>query len=324
MAAVFPASLPWFTRFVLSPAGQRAATQPPKHYAARSNTASGWAKAEVSWVFFEAHRATFEDWFREDLNRGAAWALMKLPITPGGIAGDCYSAVRFPNGYSKTLAINGLWRVSAQIEIRDRFECAVPSNQPMVWSESASDPLYDITGRVALLDENNANPYPARHLFANRSASIFRPSYFEIEVADTSSSAVEPFYFGFYSGTRLFAVSYSGTMLAKVGLAVVDDPAETTRFSGANGYVGVPFDFSLGGVLQLAINTDGSVYVGVNNTYFGANATTGVLPAITDWSGRVKPYAACFANFQDTTFTLRTAAADLLYSPPTGYFPLTL
>jgi hypothetical protein len=132
MAALFPASLPWFTRFVMTPAGQRAATQPPKHYAARSNTTSAWARAEVSWVFFEEHRAAFEDWFRNDLNRGASWALMKLPITPGGIAGDCYSAVRFPSGYSKTLAINGLWRVSAQIVIRDRFECAlyVPS---FVW-----------------------------------------------------------------------------------------------------------------------------------------------------------------------------------------------
>jgi hypothetical protein len=126
MAAIFPASLPWFTRFVMTPAGQRSATQPPKHYAARSNTTSAWARAEVSWVFFEEHRAAFEDWFRNDLNRGASWALMKLPITPGGIAGSCYSAVRFPSGYSKTLAINGLWRVSAQIVIRDRFECAVP------------------------------------------------------------------------------------------------------------------------------------------------------------------------------------------------------
>jgi hypothetical protein len=125
MAAVFPASLPWFTRFVLSPAGQRAATQPPKHFAQRSSTTSGWAKAEVSWVFFEADRAAFEDWFRDDLNRGASWALMKLPITPGGIAGDCYSAVRFPNGYSKQLVVHGLWRVSAQIVIRDRFECAL-------------------------------------------------------------------------------------------------------------------------------------------------------------------------------------------------------
>jgi hypothetical protein len=127
MAAIFPASLPWFTRFVLSPAGQRAATKPPKHVQQRANTTSGWAMAEVSWVFFEEQRATFETWFRDDLNRGASWALMKLPITPGGIAGDCYSAVRFPAGYSKTLVVNGLWRVSAQIVIRDRFECAVPS-----------------------------------------------------------------------------------------------------------------------------------------------------------------------------------------------------
>jgi hypothetical protein len=126
MAAVFPASLPWFTRFVLSPAGQRAATKPPKHVVQRSSTADGWAMAEVSWVLFEEHRVAFEEWFRDELNRGASWALMKLPITPGGIAGDGYSAVRFPAGYSKTLVVNGLWRVSAQIVIRDRFEGALP------------------------------------------------------------------------------------------------------------------------------------------------------------------------------------------------------
>jgi hypothetical protein len=126
MAAIFPSSLPWFTRFVLSPAGQRAATQPPKHFAQRSSTTSGWAKAEVGWVFFEEQRATFEDWFRVNAKRGAPWVLMKLPITPGGIAGSCYSAVRFPNGYSKPLVVNGLWRVSATVEIRERFECALP------------------------------------------------------------------------------------------------------------------------------------------------------------------------------------------------------
>jgi hypothetical protein len=144
MAAIFPSSLPWFTRFVLSPAGQRSATQPPKHFAQRSNTASGWAKAEVGWVFFEEQRATFEEWFRDNLKRGASWALMKLPITPGGIAGSCYSAVRFPNGYTKALVINGLWRVSAEIVIRDRFECAVaPQLDPLTLLQSRYISLND-------------------------------------------------------------------------------------------------------------------------------------------------------------------------------------
>jgi hypothetical protein len=128
--AVFPSSLPCVTEFRLTPAGQRADADPPGYSQRRNRTRSGWALADVEWFFLQSQLDTFEAFFKDDIYRGAAWFLMVLPITPeatGSPTQTCYSVVRFPEGYSMpVLHRQGYWRVRARIEIRDRFECALP------------------------------------------------------------------------------------------------------------------------------------------------------------------------------------------------------
>jgi hypothetical protein len=132
--AVFPSSLPCVTEFRLTPAGQRADADPPGYSQRRNRTRSGWALADVEWFFLQSQLDTFEDFFRDDIYRGAAWFLMVLPITPeatGSPTQTCYSVVRFPEGYSTpVLHRQGYWRVRARIEIRDRFECALAQCDP--------------------------------------------------------------------------------------------------------------------------------------------------------------------------------------------------
>jgi hypothetical protein len=127
MPAVYPSTLPGVSLFDMAAAGQRAQSPPPAHVAQRARTTSRWASARVAWVFDQAELDEFEPWFREDLHRGAAWFLMRLPLTPdsGDPEAPCYSVCRFPAGYSTPFLVPGGWRVEADLEIRDTAECAL-------------------------------------------------------------------------------------------------------------------------------------------------------------------------------------------------------
>lgn len=321
MSNVFPPSLPSVSLFELSAAGQRAASPLPGYVQQRARTASAWAEGRVAWVFTEAERAVFEAWFRDDLLRGSAWALIKLPITPD--SPPCYSAVRFPNGYATPILADEFWRVDAEIEVRDRFECALePPNRPVVWVPDG--PWVMSNGDKTASIGSLSNPFP--HTYFNLQGSRYQSGgkvYWEVQLNDTSSSANSVGWCGFVtaSGYR-FACIYSGTILQSTGAR-----PDIYALPSTNPYAGAT---SWGGprTLRFAVDVDaGQLWVGNESGWLvwtgsvAPNPATGTepLPLLNPLTEPIRPEIYHLPNFPTFTCTLRSAASEMGYAIPAGF-----
>lgn len=72
---------------------------------------------QATWVLTELQLAVFEAWFVQQAQSGAAWFLVPLR---NGLGRQVVTA-RIPSGaYTAAIAEGGNWRLSAQLEVRDR------------------------------------------------------------------------------------------------------------------------------------------------------------------------------------------------------------
>lgn len=129
--STWPASLPSVSEFVLAPVDQRGVTnlQPGlKRFRDRAGFgAQAPGKARVRWVMEADQVDIFEAFNTDDIHRGAAWFYMRIPITPesGDPEVTWYSVCRFATPPSEPLLGGTVFSVTAEIDIRDRFEGVV-------------------------------------------------------------------------------------------------------------------------------------------------------------------------------------------------------
>jgi hypothetical protein len=332
MAAVFPRSLPFVSVFEnFRPAGQRAGTSPPGHVAQRARTGDAWATARIGWVFrTDAQRAAFEAWFAQNLSRGHAWALIKLPITPnsGDPLAPCYSAVRFPNGYETPFRYRGLWRCMADVVIRDRFECALPINGPMVWVPSH--------GAWAMSDDDKAaaiggfsNSYP--HTYYNLQGSRFQSGgkvYWEVDLDDSSSSANSVGWCGLVTpGGYRVAIVYAGALMEQASGPAPDIyalPNTSNPFLGATSWAAPR-------TLRWAVDCDaGELWIGYESSWgiwtgaVAPNPATGAepLPLLNPLTEPIRPELYHLPHHPTFDCRLRSTASEMLYPIPSGFLAL--
>lgn len=71
----------------------------------------------ASWLLNDLQLAIFEAWFVQQVQSGAAW--FSVPLRNG--LGRQTMTARIPSGtYTAVVADKGRWRLSAQLEVRDR------------------------------------------------------------------------------------------------------------------------------------------------------------------------------------------------------------
>ena len=120
MTIAWPASLPApsLGGYQFSPDATTIRTDmdsgPPR---VRRRYASANTSVQANWTFDELQMAIFEAWFVQQAQSGAAWFSVSIR---NGMGRQTMTA-RIPSGtYSAEFSGRGIWRVSAQLEVRDR------------------------------------------------------------------------------------------------------------------------------------------------------------------------------------------------------------
>lgn len=310
-ALLYPASLPCPMPGSFTPRQRRAASSidGPLQQRARQRDAAGMT-SQYTYVYTPAQMAVWLAWYRETLLSGRRWFAADLP----GRDGMVQRIVRYTSVRQQLLGA-GIYRVEATFEQRGASMDVSASQGPIAWSTSLSDVYWIISGsanETAHITQSNGPPfhpsYPARNLFGDKSVSLIGPSYFEIHISDHSSSAVQPFWAGFKNDSNdVCVMSYSGTVLKQSGLVTVGS-------FGSQWFT--PGHYLDAHVLMIAIDGSG-VYFGRSGNWYDSDPASGVLPAVSDWSGAVRPYVASFAGTPNTQMTLVTE--NFTYPPPAGF-----
>jgi hypothetical protein len=288
----------------------------------------------LQYEYTQAQLKIFRTWGKGDLAEWSRWFSVVLP----GYGGFTAHIVRFKQppkwdhvGFSEET--KGYWVVSAEVEVRGRGVAPERLATPIEWDDAASFAGWAVTGATATLGVagNNSNPYPPRNLFGNRYAGGSGKRYFEISIGADDSSAVEPGYIGFVNAAgRVHLVDYSGYVLTKEAAPVADDPAAVNELGNAP-YSGGPPNWGVSSsvaspiTVRFAINFDtGEVWIGMGNSWYGADPAAGTFPVFDNASGAIRPYVAYFANSPDVVVTLCASEAEFTQAMPSGFEALGL
>lgn len=122
---------------------------------------------------------------------------------------------------------------------------------------------------------------------------------------------------------------YSGMGLANASCSLTEYPGSTADawaflsdgYKAHNGYSDYGSSVATGGVLRFAIDFAArKIWIGLNGTWFASgNPATGASPTFTGVTGTLFPIGGDKYGSASDSITLKSAAADLTYAPPSGF-----